>query len=158
MSRFNTRAQRPAARDPATTTGKRTATHEGGAAYVRDAKSELFLLAVTNMVGQQSFYESAEGRDNRYRRLVGQLAVEDPAWTSGLLGWLRSSANMRSAAIVGAAGFVHARQAAVAKGPAAIDTSQPNRYEIGGFSDQLFTMVDLLSRGREAGWPWERPV
>jgi hypothetical protein len=39
---------------------------------------------------------------------------------------------------------------------ASIDTGSPNRYEIGGFSDQLFTMVDLLSRGRDAGWPWER--
>jgi hypothetical protein len=39
--------------------------------------------------------------------------------------------------------------------PTSIDACRPNRYEIGGFSDQLFTMVDLLSRGREAGWPWE---
>ncbi|MGW5306039.1 hypothetical protein ACWERF_19150 [Streptomyces griseoluteus] len=39
--------------------------------------------------------------------------------------------------------------------PAAIDTSKPHRYEVGGVSDQVFTMVDLLSRGRDAGWPWE---
>jgi hypothetical protein len=39
-------------------------------------------------------------------------------------------------------------------GPAAIDTAQPNRYEVGGFSDQLFTTISLLSRGRDAGWPW----
>jgi hypothetical protein len=38
---------------------------------------------------------------------------------------------------------------------AAIDTGRPGRYEIGGFSDKLFTVVDLLSRGRDAGWPWE---
>lgn len=36
-----------------------------------------------------------------------------------------------------------------------IDSSRPNRYEIGGFSDKLFTMMDLLARGRDAGWPWE---
>jgi hypothetical protein len=37
-----------------------------------------------------------------------------------------------------------------------LDLSAPNRYEIGGFSDKLFTMVDLLSRGRDAKWPWQR--
>lgn len=109
MSRFNTRASRPAARGPVTTTGQRTTTFEGGAAFERDAKSALFLLAVVNMVGQDTFYETAEDRDNRFRRLVRQLAVEDPEWTAGLLGWLRASANMRSAAVVGAAEFVHAR-------------------------------------------------
>jgi TROVE domain-containing protein len=41
-------------------------------------------------------------------------------------------------------------------GASAIDTARPYRYEIAGFSDKLFTMVDLLSRGRDAGWPWER--
>ncbi|MGX1244870.1 hypothetical protein RKD46_005974 [Streptomyces pseudovenezuelae] len=38
---------------------------------------------------------------------------------------------------------------------ASIDSGKPNRYEVSGFSDKLFTMIDLLSRGREAGWPWE---
>ncbi|GDY41503.1 hypothetical protein SANT12839_023850 [Streptomyces antimycoticus] len=40
-----------------------------------------------------------------------------------------------------------------------IDTGRPNRYEIGGFSDKLFTMVGLLSesdRGGRVAWPWER--
>ncbi|MEU7323579.1 hypothetical protein ACIQKE_10125 [Streptomyces griseoviridis] len=41
-----------------------------------------------------------------------------------------------------------------AAGP--LDTSQPGRYEIGGFSDAAFTMIDLLSRGHDAGWPWEQ--
>ena len=39
--------------------------------------------------------------------------------------------------------------------PATIDSSKPNRYEVGGFSDKLFTMFDLLSRGSDAGRPWE---
>lgn len=39
---------------------------------------------------------------------------------------------------------------------AAIDSGRPNRYEIGGFSDKLFTMVGLLSSGRDSSWPWER--
>ncbi|HEY3478140.1 MAG TPA: TROVE domain-containing protein, partial [Streptomyces sp.] len=40
--------------------------------------------------------------------------------------------------------------------PSALDTRQPHRYEIGGFSDKLFTMVELLSRGQDAVWPWQR--
>jgi hypothetical protein len=84
-------------------------THEGAPGYARDAKSELFLLAVTNMVGERTFYETAENRDARYEQLVRQTAVADPVWTAGFLAWLRSDANMRSAAIVGAAEFVHAR-------------------------------------------------
>ncbi|MFF7966788.1 hypothetical protein ACFZC3_15650 [Streptomyces sp. NPDC007903] len=41
--------------------------------------------------------------------------------------------------------------------PASLDTSKSHRFEVGGFSDQVFTVVDLLSRGRNAGWPWEQP-
>jgi hypothetical protein len=36
-----------------------------------------------------------------------------------------------------------------------IQAGVPNRYEIGGFSDKMFTMMALLGRGRDAGWPWE---
>ncbi|MET9731018.1 hypothetical protein ABZZ79_10240 [Streptomyces sp. NPDC006458] len=39
---------------------------------------------------------------------------------------------------------------------ASIDSGAPHRYEVGGFSDQLFTMVDLLSRGVDAGRPREQ--
>ncbi|SCG11718.1 hypothetical protein GA0115260_114931 [Streptomyces sp. MnatMP-M27] len=45
--------------------------------------------------------------------------------------------------------------------PTSIDTGRPNRYEIGGFSDKLFTMVGLLSQGDRGGravWPWESPA
>nr|BFE62590.1 TROVE domain-containing protein [Dactylosporangium thailandense] len=87
-------------------------THEGGAGYARDLKSELFLLAVTNMVGEQTFYEAAGERDERYSRLVRAAAVADPAWTERFLGWLRTGANLRTAAIVGAAEFVAGRLAA----------------------------------------------
>jgi hypothetical protein len=90
--------------------------HEGGAGYARGPKAELFLLAVANMTGQQSFYESAGARDERYARLVRRLAVEDPEWTLGLLRWLRTEAHMRSASLVGAAEFVRARLDARAAG------------------------------------------
>ncbi|MER0478580.1 TROVE domain-containing protein [Streptomyces sp. Edi2] len=109
MSRFNTRTARTGAGSPVTTTGERTTTHEGGAGYLRDIRSELFLLAVANFVATDTFYEKAGDRDDRYTQLVRQLAVEDPKWTAGLLGWLRGPGNMRTAALVGAAEFVHAR-------------------------------------------------
>ncbi|WP_189315682.1 TROVE domain-containing protein [Streptomyces brasiliensis] len=86
--------------------------HEDGAGFVREPRSELFLLAVANMVGQRSFYESAESRDERYARLVRRLAVADPEWTLGLLRWLRTEAQMRTASVVGAAEFVAGRRGA----------------------------------------------
>ncbi|XVV01216.1 TROVE domain-containing protein [Actinosynnema sp. CA-248983] len=87
-------------------------THEGAPGYVRDTRSELFLLAVTNMAGEQDFYESAGDRDDRYATLVRAAALEDPDWTARLLAWLRRDANLRSAALVGAAEYVRARLAA----------------------------------------------
>lgn len=38
---------------------------------------------------------------------------------------------------------------------ASIDAARSGRYEIGGFSDKLFSMVGLLSDDRVAAWPWE---
>jgi hypothetical protein len=109
VSKFNSTATKPAkGSGPIRTTGP-AVTHEGGQGYVRDVKSELFLLAVANMVGEDTFYERAGDRDERYRNLVRQAAVEDPVWTAGLLKWLRSEGNMRSASLVGAAEFVKAR-------------------------------------------------
>lgn len=84
-------------------------TYEAAPAFAREPREELFLLAVGNFVSQQTFYESARGRDDRYARLVGQLAVEDPVWTAGLLRWLRTEGNMRTASLVGAATYVRAR-------------------------------------------------
>lgn len=110
MVKFNKPAVRARARGPvATGATPTTVTHEGGPAYVRDAKGELFMLAVSNMVGEDTFYEQAGDRDGRYRNLVRQTAVEDPMWTAALLRWLRTDGNMRSASLVGAAEFVKAR-------------------------------------------------
>lgn len=103
MGKFNQTKVKPAVQSPIQT--ERTPsgrTHEGGPGYARDAKSELFLLAVSNMVGERTFYESADNRDERYERLVHEVAVADPEWTAGFLGWLRGEGNMRSASLVGA--------------------------------------------------------
>lgn len=109
MARYNTRGAKPAVHSPVTTTGERTVTHEGATGHVRDARSEVFLLAVSNFVGQDAFYEKGGDRDDRYTQLIRQLAIEDPEWTVGLLGWLRGEGNMRTAALVGAAEFVRGR-------------------------------------------------
>lgn len=70
--------------------------------FVRDPKSELFLLAVSNFVGQDKFYESGKTGDTRFRDLVRQVAREDHEWIGRFLPWLRNEANMRTASIVGA--------------------------------------------------------
>lgn len=110
MSKFNRGTVKPAGYSPVTTefvpSGR---TYQGGPGYARDTRSRLFLLAVTNMVGEQSFYESATERDTRYTELVHRAAVEDPDWTARFLRWLRADANMRTASLVGAAEFVKAR-------------------------------------------------
>jgi len=80
-----------------------TTTFEGGPAFTRDAKSELFLLAATNMVGEDTFYEKAADRDDRFANLVKAVAYEDPDWLRRFIPWLRDEANMRSAAVVAAA-------------------------------------------------------
>lgn len=116
MSRFNRRGARPAAGSPGATTGERATTHEGGAGHLRDTRSELFLLAVGNFVGADTFYERGERRDDRYAQLIRRLAVTDPHWCTGFLRWLRTGAHMRTTSPVGAAEFTKARFEAGAAG------------------------------------------
>ncbi|MGW7438109.1 TROVE domain-containing protein [Streptomyces sp. NPDC054849] len=120
MTRFNLRSLKRAPASPTSpvrTTGH-ARTHEGGPGHLRDPRSELFLLSVANFVTQRTAYESGEARDDRFAALVRTLAVEDPAWTAGLLGWLRGDANMRTASLVGAAEYVKARlDAGAVEGP-----------------------------------------
>ncbi|MFJ9445260.1 TROVE domain-containing protein [Kitasatospora sp. NPDC101235] len=116
MSRFNFRKAKASPSSPVATTGRRTVNHNGGPGFVRDRRSELFLLAVANMVGQDTFHERGGERDDRYTALVRELAVAEPEWTVGLLRWLRYGAQMRTAALVGAAEFTRARLDAGAHG------------------------------------------
>jgi hypothetical protein len=113
MAKFNKAARMArGAAGPVRTTGTVTTTFEGGPAWSRDPKSDLFLLAVTNMVGEDTFYEGAGERDERFRQLAGQVAVQDADWTGRFTGWLRAEAGMRSASLVVAAEAVRARLAA----------------------------------------------
>lgn len=112
MAKFASKAavkrQRPVLKSPVSTTGPGAPTFEGGAGFSRDAKSDLFLLAATNMVGEDTFYESAEERDARFVNLVHQVTVEDPEWVAAFIPYLRKEMFMRSASVVAAAEYVAA--------------------------------------------------
>jgi hypothetical protein len=86
-------------------------THEGGAGYARDAKSELFIRATSSFAGEDSFYEAKAVRDDRLRELTASLAVTDEgfAWLREFVPWLRDGGNMRTAPVIIAAETVHAR-------------------------------------------------
>lgn len=102
MAKFNsasktrTGVQSPVKSVTATTNAK------GAVAYERDLFGELFLLAVSNMVGEDRFHESAQERDDRFETLSRKAAVQNPSWFTGFVGWLRNDAFMRSASIVAA--------------------------------------------------------
>jgi TROVE domain-containing protein len=127
MPKFNKAGTsvRPAAKGYIVTNTRATGrTGEGAPGYARsDEKSELFLLAVTNMVGENTFYEKAGARDERYERLVAAVAVQDPDWIGRFFAWLRSAGNMRTASIVGALESARAMVAAGIPGARAIVAS-----------------------------------
>lgn len=75
-------------------------THEGGTGYDKGDKTALFTLAVTNMVGEPTFYESANDRDQRFIKLVQKVTKSDPEWIAGFIPFLRDTCNMRSASVV----------------------------------------------------------
>lgn len=104
MSKFNRRGPIGTTSPLATAggTSEVVRTFEGGAAFIRDPKAELFTLAVSNMVGEHTHYENAEDRDTRYRQLIHAVTVSHVDWTARFLLWLRTVANMRSASVVGA--------------------------------------------------------
>src|SRR5688572_26681062 len=81
----------------------------GGQGFLRDEKSELYLLGVTNMVGEETFHEKADARDDRFSALVRKVAVSDVAWLTGFAGWLRSDVGMRTGPLVLAAIAVQER-------------------------------------------------
>ena len=102
MSKFAS-ATKTKAISPVTTLSQTvpdTVTHEGGAGFGRDAKSELFLLAVTNLVGEDTFYESGKQRDSRFRELVRKVWMDDPGWIARFVPYLRNDLFLRSAPIV----------------------------------------------------------
>lgn len=102
MSRFN-KSQPIKRTTPIVSTASPTArTGNNAPGFTRDPRSELFLLAVGNFVGQDKFYESAGASDTRFKSLIHIVAQHDPDWMGRFLPWLRNEANMRTASIVGA--------------------------------------------------------
>jgi hypothetical protein len=85
-----------------------TRTYEGGSAKKLDTKSELFQLAASNMVSEDTFYEGATGRDQRFKNLIFTVTKDDPAWMQGFIPYLRNEMYMRTASIVAAAEYTHA--------------------------------------------------
>lgn len=103
MAKFNVKGVKPpVAQTPIITTGTPVVNARGGEGFRRDPKSKLFILGISNFVGEKTFHEKATQRDARFEALVSQVAVADPAWMAGFLPWLRDSANMRSASLTGA--------------------------------------------------------
>ena len=115
MTAYNKRGTVPARRStsPLKTVSSGALTHEGGAAYVSDAHSELFRLGVNLLAGgENTYYENGKVRAQRFVDLVSQLAVSDPTWTFRFLTWLRDEGNIRTASILGSVAAIHARLAA----------------------------------------------
>jgi hypothetical protein len=120
MTKFSGTKNRPLRANPVAavrTNATRANTYEGGLAFARDAESDLFLLAATNMVGEDTFYERAADRDARFIALVHEVTASNPAFIAGadpeagrvgLVHYLRQTMLMRSAAVVMAAEYVAA--------------------------------------------------
>ena len=117
MVRFNkgkNTVARPASAVSTVSGGVRT--HQGGAGWARDTKSELVMLAVTYLPAEGTHYELGPARDSRFVPLIRAVAIEDPEWGVRFLDYLRSETGMRSGAIIGAAEFARARTERNARG------------------------------------------
>lgn len=110
MARLNTRAAAPAGatRSPLRTTNTRTTTHEGGSAVTLADKTALFLMATSSFFGEDTFYEKADARAQRYGELCRSVAIQDPAWYASFVRWLRHDGNIRTGAVVAALEGAHA--------------------------------------------------
>lgn len=153
---------------PAQMTGVVTSTLSEGespasASFERDAKSELFLLAVTNLVGEQTFYESAGDRDSRYVELVRHVTDLDPSWVAQMLDWLRSTANMRTASLVGAVEYARAVNARFGASPTYLGPSETPRAVVRSVLKRADEPGELLAYwlrryGRRISMPVKRGV
>lgn len=102
-----TRGRTPSA--PVSTTDERVATYNGDPSFARDAKSELFVLAV-NFMGEQenTFYETGSDRQSRFVALLHQVTQQDAKWMQKFIPFLRNDAYMRTASVVAAVEYVRA--------------------------------------------------
>lgn len=104
-------------------------THEGGAGFKRDAKSELFLLAAGSFFGENAFYEGKDERAKRFIELSRKVAVSDTDWFVRFVAWLRGEGNIRTGALVAAVEGADALKAAGIPGGRALVASALKRAD-----------------------------
>lgn len=116
MARFNTASHAPRKGAGLASVREMGTNHEDSVGYRADAKTELFITAVTSLV-ENSFYESAETTKGRLATLAAEVAVADPQWFAEFVYWLRRGGNMRTASVlVAVAGTRAMQQAGIAGG------------------------------------------
>jgi hypothetical protein len=128
MTKFNKVGTRTATQSPISSAVKpRLKTGEGAQGFKRDAKGELFVLAVGRFFGEKTFYETPDAGAKRFVALVREVATADPAWVAEFLKWLRSEANIRTSAIVGAVEYARTMQALARDGELPLHASHTAR-------------------------------
>lgn len=152
MSRFNKPGVRAVV--PSLVTSEQTpttVTYQGGPGYLRDAKSQLYLLAVVNL-GDKEFYESAAQRKSRFVHLTREVALVDPRWVTGFLPWVRRDGMMRTAPVIAAAEAVKALVDAHRPGGRQIIANTLNRADEPG----EFLAYWVTHFGRKLPWAVKR--
>ena len=108
MSKFNPKGTRARGGSGVVeSTNVEVRNHKGAKAYERTAKSELFLLGVSDFV-EDTFYESSVNRQDRINSLVADVVIEDLEWLKNFVAWLRNEGNMRSVSLTIALRAAHA--------------------------------------------------
>lgn len=137
-----------------TPVARRLVTEEHAPAFLRSPRLELFLLAVSHMVGSDTFYEPAADRDCRFRDLVRSVAVTEADWFARFVPWLRTGAMLRSASIVAALEGASAQVEAGIPGSRAIVDSALQRADEPGEALAYW----LARHGRRLPKPVKRGV
>lgn len=112
MAKFSN--ARATGNSPLKTTETPDVTYEGAPAFRFTDETELLLLAATNLVSENSFYEHAAQRDIRYRKLIHQVTRTNPAFIAGddtrlgLARYLRRNLKIRTASLVMVAEYIKA--------------------------------------------------
>ncbi len=112
MSKFNVKRGRyeATARPTAAiaTSGLPIATFQGGIGHQPDLESELVIMAASFLVGEDTFYESARLRDDRFVDLVHRITATNPDFLVRFAPYLRNALKIRSASVMLAAEYVAA--------------------------------------------------
>lgn len=108
MANLSTKPARANVSAPIKTAGVPTSTYQGGVGVRRDPKSELFMLAVSLLLGERTYYESADDRKTRLRNLVHEVTGQDPEWVVRFVPYLRNTMQIRTASVAVACEYVKA--------------------------------------------------